>query len=449
MQHKEWQDLIPFYVAQSLSSDDMRRFEQHLASCASCQQDIDDWRIIASAVWRQADSVARDLPPLSQEVYNRLNYRDRAPQSRYSSNPPQRKESASLVRPMKQSRRFAMPFTLVAGIVVAVLFGGLLMLIALRPPQNDVEIALNMTDISANSDTAAANNGLVDATRTPLPTTQGLGIIPTLAPEIQPTMTNGAPVFFTNTPQSPPLNPPAIAESSATNQTPLIAPPTISNGDSDVSAVSAAVIADITRTPIPAPLGGGPYITVTPNTFAEGLPLCEAFNPTGVPIEVYSRADRNSEIVGILIPDTTLLVTAQSTTGWYLLRLVDGSQGWLQSGFAYLRGNCSGVIPIATIVPTATRTRVPPTPVADIQSATLDSIVVINAAFADLYQAPTFNSEIVGVAARNQQFPVIGYQGTGTNRWVLVQASIDTQAWLWASTVTEYPADAVPSTPSP
>ena len=51
MQHKEWQEQIPFYVAQTLSSDEIRLFEAHLLNCESCQQETDDWRGIASAVW--------------------------------------------------------------------------------------------------------------------------------------------------------------------------------------------------------------------------------------------------------------------------------------------------------------------------------------------------------------------------------------------------------------
>jgi len=438
MQHKEWQDLIPFYVAQTLSADAIRRFEAHLADCDSCQHEIDEWRMIASAVWREADSAARGLPPLSPEVYNRLNYRDRAPQSRYSANPPvQQQATPENVRVLPQSRRRSLPLTMVAGTVVAVIFGGLLMLLALRQGQTPSEIALNLTQ---NSDVATDFAGGIGAgsTETPVP-----GIIPTeITPSV--TYTPGPVMFFTNTP--------IVSDTPTPTNTPV--PPTTTDvpfvpPDTD-EASSAGISAVVTEPPQPTitpsepavPLGGGPYITVTPGTYAEGLPLCEAFNPTVVPLEIFARADRNSQIIGTIQPGDVIPVRQVLYTGWYLVEMNNGTQGWLLFGFAYLRGNCAGELPVATVA--ASPTPVPGTPQTNIEQSTGDTVVVINASFADLYRGPDFNSDIVAVAARNDQFAVIGYQGTGTNRWVLVQLDDGSQVWIWASVVTEYPAGEAP-----
>lgn len=139
MQHEQWQSLIPFYIAQTLAPQQEQAFEAHLTRCQDCQQEIDEWRIIASAVWREADSVAQNLPPLSQDVYNRLNYRDRPPSSRYSANPPRQQN-----RPLRQKpRQSSVPITMVAGITVALIFGALLIGLAMRDSSNnEVEVAL-------------------------------------------------------------------------------------------------------------------------------------------------------------------------------------------------------------------------------------------------------------------------------------------------------------------
>lgn len=453
MQHKEWQEQIPFYVALTLSPDEIRHFEAHLINCDSCQQEIDDWRGIASAVWREADDAARNLPPLSQDVYNRLNTRNRAPQSRYSTNPPlsQTADTPENVHLLKQKNRSPFPLTLVAGLVVAVIFGGLLMTLALRPTQTASEIALNVTDSNSmteqfGSDTTTIRE--ITPTQTPI-----IGLIPTISSSPEPTETliQGPPIFVTNT---------ALPTASATaTVTPVptnipetvISLPIATERPSAISAIQEAATAlppTVTAIPSnPAPIGGGPYITVTPGTFAEGLPACEAFNPTNSPIEIFTQADRNSEIVDVILPGQIIPVTDMSTTGWYYLRLSNNLSGWLQSGFAYLRGNCLSSLPVATVI--ASPTRLIATAVNTIESPENDTLVVINASFADLYAGPDFNSAVLGLAERNQQFPVVGYQGTGDNRWVLVSLADNSEAWLWASVVIEYPANEVPVTATP
>ncbi len=453
MQHQEWQELIPFYVAQTLPPDEIRRFEAHLANCDSCQSEIDDWRGIASAVWREADDAARSLPPLSQEVYNRLNYRDRAPQSRYSTNPPVAKsDTPDNVRPMPQSRaRF--PITLVAGVVVAVFFGGLLMMLALRPAQNPTEIALDGTSSADMTRQFGGSIGIgggggdnpenVTATSTP-----DTGIIPTLDPGIG--ASQSALIFVTNTPQPGVTVPATITPvpTSTPDTSVLLPAPTQTQADS--SAMFAAISPTATATAVPtlAPPGGGPHITVTPGVFAGGIALCEAFNPTNIPIETFLDADRNAGIVGVIMPGQVYQVTRTSVTGWYYVQLDSETSGWLQSAFAYLRGNCVNALPIATVIPSPTR--IMPTPVNNpVELPGTDTIVAINASFADLYTGPDFNSTVIGVAERNQQFPVSGYQGTGANRWVLVTLPDGSQAWLWASVVVEYPANEAPPTATP
>lgn len=454
MQHKEWQEQIPFYVAQTLSPDEIRHFEAHLINCATCQQEIADWRGIASAVWREADDAAQNLPPLSQDVYNRLNYRDRAPQSRYSTNPPrsQTNDTPENVHPLKQTNRSSFPLTLVAGLVVAVIFGGLLMTFALRPTQTASEIALNLTDSNSMTEQFGSDSTVIrELTPTQTPITD---LIPTISSSPEPTETliQGPPIFVTNT-ALPSATAIATLTPVPTNIPETVTPVPIATQDSSsISAIQEAATAlppTVTATPtIPAPIGGGPYITVTPGTFAEGLPACEAFNPTNSPIEIFTQADRNSEIVDVILPGQIIPVTDTSTTGWYTLRLSNDLSGWLQSGFAYLRGNCLSSLPVATVIASPT-SNIIATPVNPVELPENDTIVAINASFADLYAGPDFNSTVLGLAERDQQFPVVGYQGTGDNRWVLVRLADNSEAWLWASVVIEYPANEAPVTATP
>jgi hypothetical protein len=76
-------------------------------------------------------------------------------------------------------------------------------------------------------------------------------------------------------------------------------------------------------------------------------------------------------------------------------------------------------------------------------------IVVINAAYADLQAEANFTSNVVGVVSRNQQFPVLGYQGVGTNRFVNILLPDGSSAWVWAQVVTDYAANEAPPSPTP
>ena len=68
MQDK-WKDLIPFYVAGTLSEDDKQALEAYLIQCGDpCHDEVEEWRAIASATWQHANTNALTVPPLSQAV---------------------------------------------------------------------------------------------------------------------------------------------------------------------------------------------------------------------------------------------------------------------------------------------------------------------------------------------------------------------------------------------
>lgn len=63
--HKEWVELIPFYIAKRLSSPETQALESHLQRCAACRQAFEEWRMVATVVRSEADIWAKPLPKLS------------------------------------------------------------------------------------------------------------------------------------------------------------------------------------------------------------------------------------------------------------------------------------------------------------------------------------------------------------------------------------------------
>ncbi len=48
--HEQWQDLIPYYVAGSLSQTDAAALERHVEFCALCRKALDEWRVIGRII---------------------------------------------------------------------------------------------------------------------------------------------------------------------------------------------------------------------------------------------------------------------------------------------------------------------------------------------------------------------------------------------------------------
>jgi hypothetical protein len=444
MQHQQWQEFIPFYIAQTLPLHQKQAFEAHLGQCPQCQQEIDEWRMIASAVWRETDAAAQNLPPLSHEVYNRLNYRDRPPSSRFSANPPQQARRQSI---RQQSQRSSVPLTMIAGITVALILGALLVGLALRdlPDENSQVVALQSGG-SGGDVTQAFGGGMGsggDVTLIP-PTT--LGIIPTQGSilgtggsgrtEFSPSFT---PVpFVTNTPYQTP-SPLATPVPPTVAQNPIIAiqqPTTIVLPSATYTAQAPEGL---------APIGSGPYITWTPNIMDNAAPWCEIFNPGNQPIGVFAQANYKAGSSGSLLPGQIVRTIVISREGWYFVVLPSLQRGWIAPESAYLRGNCtSDVLWLAT--PTLTPTVVG---TAIIEPVSKGTVALINAAYADLYLQPDLNSAVVGVVSRGEQYAVVAYQTTGINRWIQIDLGDGRLVWIPAVTVIEYEADSIPPTMIP
>lgn len=430
MKHKDWQDLIPFYIAKTLPLEQQHSFEQHLATCSTCTQEIEEWRKIAVAVWQEADSAAQHVTPLSQDVYNQLSTHDRLPAAGQNPNSTHSgylpKQSLRRPQQQKPSRKLSLPITLVAGIVVAFLFGALLILLTLRdePQTLSNTIAQNTTATAESFAALQVDDASATSINTVLPTQIGTnGILPTPVP------------FMTDTAiptPSPVAELPGrggAGDTVPSNPT-SIPPPT-------EPPPEQAILADI-----------GPYITITPELNDRGVFLCYLFNPTTVPIDAYAQATFTSPIISEVSPGSEYRALVRSVDGWYEILIVPGTVVWIPPTTAFLRGNCDAAqFWIPTPTQSAQATAVATNPSTAIVTAAGDTTVVVNSAFANFYGGPGFNFETVAVTERGSQFLVVAYATTNGDSWIQIRTPDDRLLWLWASDVIEYNNSDLPSNP--
>ena len=158
MQEK-WKDLIPFYVADTLSDSDRQALEAYLIKCGDpCQDEINEWRVIASATWQHVNTNNLDLPPLSpmvlQEVAKDAPFRvsNKVITSNQFRGNPMQQETAHPQpignKKLRPASRF--PMTMVAAFMTVLIFGGIL-LSQLAP--NDLEPQTLIQLTNANEST--------------------------------------------------------------------------------------------------------------------------------------------------------------------------------------------------------------------------------------------------------------------------------------------------------
>ncbi|MEL6406075.1 MAG: zf-HC2 domain-containing protein [Chloroflexota bacterium] len=416
MSHQEWSDKIPFYIAQTLSPDEKRRFEAHLADCEICQAELAEWQPIAAAVWREGDEVAQSLPPLSQEVYNRLTYRDREPSSRFSANPPRPREDnlASVPeRPRTEAidlptvRRFRVPATLVAGIVMVILFGSLIVYLNRPTIGTEPEIILSA---------APTQDIIIDATG------------------------DSEGVF-------------GSGQASETPETPTLS---VATEEGDLGQMQP----EATNTPSPQPTAThtevpAPTATVDDkdaNTRDTGANPngCIGTNTRGNTVSVLDSNVDGSEITSLEAGDAAW-VYLDTGGGWYQVFVDNGTYiGFVPSDDLTLSGNCNAARSGNPIQFIPSR----PTPEPDsadesvirtsVQLSDEPTVIVVEGTFADFHTLPDSSAEIVMVGARGDQFEVTGYTGTGDQRWIRITDERQ-EMWVLASDVTEYPADDAPT----
>ena len=373
MQHGQWQDLIPFYVAQTLTEEEKHDFEEHLATCVQCRQALSEWRIIAGVVWNQTDSVARSLPPLSPELYNRLSYRDRKPGSSLSANPPRPGHAPPSARPLA-TRKWGIPAGAVAGLIITLFLGAFLLLSFVRPREETEQQLVAQLSTSTDEAFAALDPGTGDSQITPTQLKTDFGIIPV------PTQTS--------TPSRPAI--------SVTQITPIQLP--LSQPD-----------------PALAVPGGGGGNGIGAEGFTEAIlapeptpDLCTAYNEGTLPLNLYRSASASSDVVSSLAPGQSAWASVISAEGWYqLIEVGVGVLGWASPESIVLRGPCN-------VVPVATPTHAPSA--GDMIMLTGFN-VAIRVPFADIRQEPRSNAAVLTLAQFGRTFPTFGYIDDVTQRW--------------------------------
>lgn len=305
MQEK-WKDLIPFYVADTLSDKDKQAVEAYILKCgAPCEAEVEEWRIIASATWQHVNTRSLELPPLSQAVLQEV-AKDapyRASNKIITSTQfhgDGQHQAPVYPRPeskQKRQRNSRFPLTMVAAFMTVVIFGGIL-LSQLTPDDLEPETLIQITN---------ANQATV------VTVTEDFG-----GPiGIQPTNPNGSGILATPTPFESTIPPP---QPSATFTSTAVPPPS-----------EQALL---------------PVSTLPPNS-GGGLPTgaCIVRNDTQGALTTYRNASFDADPVNVLPQGAQANITIVFN-GWYMLSYGN----WVSGDHVSVLGDCSQVW---TATPTA------------------------------------------------------------------------------------------------
>ena len=139
--HKPWEDLIPFYVAKTLSSKETVALESHIADCIECRHQVEEWSSIAAAVWQTSSEEARGLPPLSNHIVKAVQSTGQsvpvAPPRKPINALPRRDQRLNSRITWLQRNNIQIPLTLVAAVTVVFIVVMLLVYMSLPYDEND------------------------------------------------------------------------------------------------------------------------------------------------------------------------------------------------------------------------------------------------------------------------------------------------------------------------
>lgn len=310
--HKKFEDLIPFYVAQTLPDDERRAVETYLAQSKEAQQEVADWHAIASVVYEDAARHAVGLPPLSPKVLDAI----RQSQGRYSSEPTLETLQV-VVPPARPTVNRWMSLTMAAAVLMVVLFAGLLASMAARG-----SIDLTGSDGGGTSIVMLTEES---SSQTPLST---------LSPTVTPLVTRDMGIV-TLTPQTSTRIPDTAVPPA------VIQPTTVPQDDG--SRGSEEATASESRQAEMAALGA----------FLPGE--CTLMSRTGADVPIHRFPSQSSEVIGFITSGQTLRTWVYSGDGWYETGIFDASTivGWVSAALVQVSGDCAN-LPLPS--PTATQT---------------------------------------------------------------------------------------------
>lgn len=490
MAQTPWQDLIPYYVARTLPPPQMQAFEAQLARDHDLRQEVEEWRRIAAGVWREADAAARHLPPLSPEIYQKLQYRNGAKPTNPTSVP----TVAPRVRHTSFGRVNGSPLTLVAGFLAVFLCGGVLLMSVIRQGQPEV-----LSTAVANSTDQGGFGGPMNPTSTPVATqcmvglgTNVPGCISATAPStpidetwtpnprgtptpvvVRPVATITPPPLPTRIPQN--LMPQATLDpvSASLTQT-MIAVYSVSTVWPDYQCVATNSSGEIlpvyaradysevvdywapgTSLPVSAAMYGfwvqvsyGKWVPTngvtltgpcdempqpTPTSDSSSGDMCTITNTTSNPVPIYPSADGQAQVGAYLDVGVTEWVIAQTNSGWYEIEY-NGYWGWIRPEGLTFGGNCSFVpLPSATSTPLATWTPGPTAvPLQIFYNATTRAIPRSQTVF---YVIPDRGGPVLQSVDGGSYWRANGVANVGGTEWVSITTWEGAQAWIERSLV--------------
>lgn len=344
MRHVHYEEMIPFYVARTLPPDEAQALEKHLATCAVCRQSLAEWRIIAAATWEDADALVKNIPPLSAEVRSSV----KAPLNGFNAELTAPIPVARHLRARhskKRKRVLLAPVSLVAAVIIMILFGGLLVLMlghATRP-QNPIEPATALEDDIGNF---AAPPNLQSQTDI----RSDLGIL--------------APVAKDNIPDaSPSAQPLSVTLSS----TPILA------------------------LSLTATLSSSPPVDPT-------IPECFVTPNNRQPVTIHQWPGREQPIVGQMGGDEVLRVYVTDGQNWYnIIRMGEGILGWVSGEDVMLQGFCDNLwLPTPTMMATPNLGQISPC-----------QATHANLAPMDLYSGPGTAYQVLGLVTAGATVDVL------------------------------------------
>ncbi len=126
--HEQWQEMLLYYVNGSLSNEERKALERHLAQCADCRAAAEDWRALAQVAKAEVESLKDDLPPLALPGNTR--YAPRGPNSpshrKLDSWEDRKMYLTNVFRLPAQPRRLSVPLTLIVALAFTLLVSGIL-----------------------------------------------------------------------------------------------------------------------------------------------------------------------------------------------------------------------------------------------------------------------------------------------------------------------------------
>lgn len=295
--HKRFEELIPFYIAQTLPEADRRAVEAYLAQSKEARQTLAEWQAIANAVYDDAAKKAVGLPPLSPQV------RQAIQQPRAAGSTVPTRETQRVIYPPPQAFTAArrLPVTLVAALLTLILFGGLVAYMATRSP--------------------IGTQGSGDGTSVAM-----------LTEEV------GSP-----TPTPTPLTPTATRDLGIVNPTPI---PQGDSGNTVAPAPQESQTFENQSFNLDAgtetSTGGSPDAQIR---LAEPqIPTgdCILFSRTGAEVSIHRSPSLSTEVIGVLQAGQTLVTWVYSGDGWYQVFIADqGTVGWVSAALIQLSGSCN------------------------------------------------------------------------------------------------------------